>query len=85
MGFSRYHEHEADRFGLELTHGNRAAAMAFVKLQEQNLGNPRPGLLYKLWRSGHPPLGERIDFCNAYRPWETGEATRYEHIFRSPE
>lgn len=85
MGFSRYHEHEADRFGLELTHDNRAAATAFVKLQEQNLGNPRPGLLYKLWRSGHPPLGERIDFCNAYRPWETGEATRYEHIFRASE
>jgi len=82
--YTRYQEHESDRFGLEITHDNRAAAMAFVKLQAENLGNPRPGLLYKLWRSSHPPLGERIDFCNAYRPWETGAPQEYEHLFRGP-
>jgi Zn-dependent protease with chaperone function len=84
MGFSRQQEHEADRFGLELTRDNRAAAQAFAKLQEENLGNPRPGWLYKLWRSGHPPLGERIDFCNTYRPWEAGEPGRYEHLVSPP-
>jgi Zn-dependent protease with chaperone function len=84
MAFSRYQEHQSDRFGLEITHDNRAAAMAFVKLQSENLGNPRPGLLYKLWRSSHPPLGERIDFCNAYRPWETGAPQEFEHLFRGP-
>ena len=31
MAFSRHMEHEADRFGLELTHNNHAAATAFVK------------------------------------------------------
>lgn len=77
MGFGRHLEHEADRFGLELTRDNHAAATAFVKLQEENLGNPRPGVLFKLWRSTHPPLGERIDFCNGYRPWETGEPLVY--------
>ena len=51
--------------------------MAFVKLQKENLAIPRPGLLFKIWRAGHPPLGERIDFCNAYRPWETEEELRY--------
>lgn len=71
--YSRSLEHEADIFGLELTRDNHSAASAFVVLQQENLGNPRPGLLYKLWRSSHPPLGERIDFCNQYRPWETGE------------
>jgi len=83
LTFTRYQEHEADRFGLEVTQDNYAAATAFVKLQQENLGNPRPGLLYKLWRASHPLLGERIDFCNAYRPWENGEPLRYGHLFRS--
>lgn len=82
MGFSRYNEHEADRFGLEITRLNHDAATAFVKLQHENLGNPHPGTLYKLWRASHPPLGERIEFCNSYRPWETGGDLRYEHLFR---
>ena len=49
-------------------------------VQQQNLSNPRPRPLYKLWRSAHPTLGDRIDFCNAYRPWETGEPLAYEHL-----
>jgi Zn-dependent protease with chaperone function len=77
LAFGRYTEHEADRFGLEITRDNHACATAFVKLQAENLSNPRPGLLYKLWRSDHPPLGERIDFCNEYRPWEKGEPLKY--------
>lgn len=79
--YSRYHEHQADRFGLEITRNNHAAATAFVKLQTENLGNPRPGWLYKLWRSSHPPLAERIEFCNTYKPWETGKPLEYEHLF----
>ena len=82
LAMSRHYEHESDRFGLELTQDNHAAATAFVKLQQENLGNPNPGPLYKMWRSGHPPLGERIEFCNSYRPWESGEALRYDDRFR---
>jgi Zn-dependent protease with chaperone function len=81
LAFSRYHEHEADRFGLELTHDNRAAATAFVALQEQNLAVPRPSLLYKIFRASHPPIGERVDFINNYRPWARGESGRYEDRF----
>jgi len=66
---SRYHEHEADRFGLELTQNNHAAASSFVELQQQNLSVPRPGWLYVFWRASHPTLGDRIDFCNTYHPW----------------
>jgi hypothetical protein len=84
MAFSRYQEHQADQFGLEITHDNHAAATAFVKLPVENLGNPRPGLLYKLWRSSHPPVGERIDFCNTYRPWEEGKPGKFEHLFATP-
>jgi STE24 endopeptidase len=77
LAVSRHNEREADRFGLEITRDNHAAAMAFAKLQSHNLGNPRPGLLFRLWRADHPPLGDRIDFCNRYHPWETGEPLVY--------
>jgi Zn-dependent protease with chaperone function len=82
FAFTRNNEHESDRFGLEITRDNHDCATAFVKLQRENLSNPRPGLLYKLWRSTHPPLGERIDFCNEYRPWERGEPLAYGELIR---
>ena len=84
LAFGRHVEHEADRFGLEITRDNHDCATAFVKLQQENLSNPRPGLLYKLWRADHPPLGERIDFCNEYRPWDTGEPLRYGDKIQGP-
>jgi Zn-dependent protease with chaperone function len=81
LAISRHLEHEADRFGLELTRDNHAAATAFVKLQHENLSIPYPGLLYMLWRGSHPSLGERIEFSNDYRPWETGQPLKYGHRF----
>jgi STE24 endopeptidase len=81
LAFSRYLEHEADRFALEVTRDNRAAGMTFVRLQEENLTVPRPGPFYTLWRGSHPALGERVDFANRYRPWESGKALRYDHLF----
>jgi Zn-dependent protease with chaperone function len=82
LAFLRYHEHEADRFGLEITRDNHAAATAFVKLQQENLAVPRPGWLFTTWRASHPPLGDRIDFSNDYRPWERNEPLVYESLFR---
>jgi STE24 endopeptidase len=67
LALSRRHERAADAFGLDLTGDKRAAASAFVALQEQNLAVPRPGLLYKVFRASHPPIGERVDFINAYQ------------------
>lgn len=81
--YSRYNEHEADRFGLELTQDNHAAAAAFVKLFEENLGYPYPGPLVKLWRSTHPTLGERVAFCNDYKPWAEGQPLLYDHLFKA--
>jgi len=83
LAFSRHLEHEADRFALELTRDNHADATASVKLQIQNLSVPRPGLMYTLWRASHPPVGERIDFANTYKPWLKGERLKYEHLFRA--
>jgi Zn-dependent protease with chaperone function len=81
LAFSRHQEHEADRFALELTRDNRSCALAFVTLQNENLGYPRPAPWVVWLRADHPTLGERVDFCNAYRPWETDEPLRYEHLF----
>lgn len=82
LAFTRHIEHEADRFGLEITQTNHSAGTAFVKLQEDALANPRPGFLFKLYRENHPPLGERIDFANDYHPWRTGEPLEYGGKFR---
>jgi Zn-dependent protease with chaperone function len=75
--FSRHAEHEADRFGLEATRDNHAAASAFVKLQRDNLGVPRPNGIVQLLRGTHPTLAERIEFANSYKPWARGEPLRY--------
>jgi STE24 endopeptidase len=82
LGFSRHLEHEADRFGLEITQTNHSAATAFVKLQEDALGNPWPGFLHKLWLASHPPLGERIEFANDYHPWRDGQPLKYGDYFK---
>jgi STE24 endopeptidase len=82
LGITRHFEHEADRFGLEITRTNRAAAQSFVRLQEDNLANPRPHWIVRLLRASHPTLAERIEFANSYRPWETGQPLTYEHLFR---
>jgi predicted Zn-dependent protease len=73
LAYSRYQEHEADRYALDLTRSNHAAGTAHVKLLTENLGNPRPGLFYKFFRASHPSAGERIDFANSYHPWRRDE------------
>ena len=73
LAYSRYQEHEADRYALDLTRSNHAAGTAHVKLLTENLGNPRPGLFYKIFRASHPSAGERIDFANSYHPWRADE------------
>jgi Zn-dependent protease with chaperone function len=78
---SRTIEHNADKFGLEITQNNTAAGEAFLVLQQKNLAVPRPGLLFKFWRSTHPPLGERVDFFNSYCPWKEGKPLKYGKFF----
>jgi len=82
LGITRHFEHEADRFGLEITRANRQAALSFVRLQQDNLANPRPHWIVRLFRASHPTLAERIEFANSYRPWETGQPRVYEHLFK---
>lgn len=80
--FSRSIEHNADTFGLELTHFNEAAGTGFVKLTSTNLANPWPGPLYMLFRASHPSVGARITYFNEYKPWCHGESLEYRRFFR---
>lgn len=81
---SRIEEHEADRFGLEITQKNQAAAEGFIILQQKNLAIPYPGPVYKFWRCTHPPIGERIEFFNEYCPWKEGKPLKYGDRFKIP-
>ncbi len=81
FAYTRHIERESDRFGLEITRKNNAMASALATLQDENLAHPRPGRLYVLWRSWHPPIAERIEFANNYRPWQTGQSLTYGGYF----
>jgi Zn-dependent protease with chaperone function len=81
--WSRSIERDADQFGLEITRDNHACATAFLKLSETNLANPRPGPLFVFFRASHPPIAERVEYCNDYRPWETGAPLRFGESFRN--
>lgn len=80
---TRYTEREADRFGIEITGNNEVAAQLFADAVDEHLANPRPGNIYKIWRSSHPSLGDRVDFCNSYCPWEEGQPLKYGEYFKS--
>jgi Zn-dependent protease with chaperone function len=79
---SRYLEHQADVYALEVIHGltpdsSQAATRAFQKLGEKGLAYPKPHPLYVFWVFGHPPIHERVEFAARYQPWERGESGRY--------
>lgn len=75
---SRHFEHQADVYGLEVIHGivpnaADAATVAFQKLGEVNLADPKPPRLIELWLYDHPPLNKRIEFAQTYDPWSKGQ------------
>ncbi len=84
FAYTRHIERESDRFGVEITRNNHAMASALAMLQDENLAHPRPGPLYVLWRAWHPPIAERIEFVNGYRPWAIGQSLTYGGYFRDP-
>ncbi|MBI2809774.1 MAG: M48 family metallopeptidase [Candidatus Melainabacteria bacterium] len=60
---SRYQEHQADRYGLELTDNRLAMANLFVSFAEKNLSEPDPPAVIKFFLFTHPTLKERIEFA----------------------
>src|SRR5215469_15123054 len=80
--FSRQLEHNADIYGLEVTHGinpnsQEAGAHAFQVLGEISLSYPYPNRLLVLWYADHPPIPDRVRFAHEYDPWSKGEPPRY--------
>ena len=80
--FSRHIEHQADIYGLEVTHGlfpNNAqvAASSFQKLGEKSYDYPNPNSLLVFWSYSHPSIAERVRFCLRYDPWNTPAGPRY--------
>ena len=80
--FSRRIEHEADIYGLEVTHGvvpdaGQASADSFQIMGEISLSDPRPSPFVKFWLFSHPPLAERLVFAREYDPWSKGQKPRF--------
>ncbi len=75
-------EFEADRFGLELTHQNRAAAELFAGWAKGDTQPADFNTFFQLFRQTHPSLGDRIRFANNYKPWEKGEPLAYGEVCR---
>jgi STE24 endopeptidase len=77
--FSRHLEHQADQYGLEVTHGltpdsNQVAARAFQVLGEVGLSDPDPNPVDVFLFYDHPPIADRVHFCVTYDPWKEGGA-----------
>lgn len=80
--FSRHIEHQADQYGLEVTHGllpdsKQVAARSFQILGEVDLADPDPNPFIKLWLFSHPPLAERVNFALTYDPWGEGRQPEF--------
>jgi Zn-dependent protease with chaperone function len=80
--FSRQLEHNADVYGLEVTHGinpnsQEAGAHAFQILGELSLSYPYPSPFVVFWYYDHPPIPDRVKFAHQYDPWSKGEQPKY--------
>jgi STE24 endopeptidase len=81
-GFSRYFEHQADQYGLEVTHGltpdsGQVAAQAFQILGEVDLADPDPNPAAVFLYFSHPTTSERVQFSLSYDPWSKGEQPEF--------
>jgi STE24 endopeptidase len=77
-GVSRYYEHQADQYGLEVIHGlvpdeARNAALAFQELGEVSLDYPYPSKFWEFWTYNHPSIPDRMIYAQTYNPWAEGK------------
>ena len=78
---SRYFEHQADIYAIEVTFGlippaAQTGAEAFQILGETGLSEPNPNPLIEFWLYSHPSISKRMSFAQQYDPWSTNE-TKY--------
>jgi STE24 endopeptidase len=81
---SRYFEHQADQYALEVTHGltpdsGQVAAQAFQVLGEVDLDYPDPSRLDVLLTDDHPATRDRVRFALTYDPWAEGQTGEFVH------
>ncbi|HET9400755.1 MAG TPA: M48 family metalloprotease, partial [Candidatus Acidoferrales bacterium] len=81
---SRYIEHQADVFGLEVIHGvipnePQVAAHSEQVLGEIDLEEPDPSWFTVFWFDDHPPIAQRLDFALHYDPWSQGRSPQFIH------
>lgn len=74
---SRHYEHQADQYGLEVTHAltpdaSQVAAQAFQILGEVDLSDPDPNPVDIFLFYDHPAIPDRVRFCLTYDPWAKG-------------
>jgi STE24 endopeptidase len=79
---SRHFEHQADQYGLEVTHGltpdsSQVAAEAFQVLGEVDLSDPTPSPVTVFMFYSHPTIPDRIRFSLTYDPWDQGEQPEF--------
>lgn len=81
---SRYIEHQADVFGLEVIHGvipneHQVAAHSEQILGKVDLEEPDPSWFTVFWFDDHPPIAQRLDFALHYDPWTQGRSPQFIH------
>jgi Zn-dependent protease with chaperone function len=80
--WSRFQEHQADVYGLEVIHGivpdsQTVAADSFQLLGEVSLSDPDPPPFIEFWLYSHPSIGERVRFAQSYDPWGGGQSPEF--------
>jgi len=80
--FSRYQEHQADIYSLEVTHGivpdpGQAFARSFQIYGETVLVDPDPHSVNVFLFFDHPTIADRIHLGVTYDPWSKGESPQF--------
>jgi STE24 endopeptidase len=80
--YSRYQEHQADIYSLEVTHGivpdsGQAFARSFQIYGETVLVDPEPNPVNVFLFFDHPPVADRIHLGVTYDPWSRGESPQF--------
>lgn len=70
-GYSRWQEHQADVYGLEIVQGivqnpGAVGAHTFQVLGEEGLDEPDPNAFIEFWTYSHPSISERVAFSANY-------------------
>lgn len=65
--FSRWEEHQADAFSLDVVRDPDALAAGFAKFNTVDLSEYDPPRWIELWFYTHPSLEHRIEFCQRWK------------------